>query len=89
MPTGVTRSELRKIRSIVTLIGKENLASIPVSDYRCVRSLHVYSSTNEENEIALSIWDEPKESMTSQCLFADKIRVPAFNAALAFWQQLS
>lgn len=88
MPTGVTRSELRKIRSIATLIGKENLATLPVADYQNLKSLHVYSMTNEENEIALSIWDEPKESTTSQCLFADKIRLPAFNAAVAFWQQL-
>ncbi|HZW57195.1 MAG TPA: hypothetical protein VFF30_12970 [Nitrososphaerales archaeon] len=88
MPTGVTRNELRKVRSIVSLIGKENLGAIPASTYQCLGNLHVYSSTNEENEIALSIWDEPKESLTSRCLFADKIRVPAFRAALAFWQQL-
>lgn len=88
MPTGVTRNELRKVRSIVSLIGKENLSAIPVATYQCFGNLHVYSSMNDENEIALSIWDEPKESATSRCLFADKIRMPAFEAALAFWQQL-
>jgi hypothetical protein len=88
LPTGVTRNELRKVRSIVSLIGKENLASLPVSAYQCLGSLHVYSWLNEDDEIALSIWDEPKESTTSRCLFADKIRVPAFRAALAFWRQL-
>ena len=88
LPTGVTRNELRKVRSIVTLIGKDNLASLPVSQYQCLGNLHVYSNKNEENEIALSIWDEPKENDTSRCLFADKIRMPAFQAALVFWQQL-
>lgn len=89
LPAGVTRNELRKVRSIVSLIGKENLATISIMQHQCLGSLHVYSATNEDDEIALSIWDEPKESMTSRCLFADKIRVPAFHAALAFWNQLA
>ena len=86
MAPGVTRSELRKIRAIVSLIGEENLQSLTSSDYQCIRGLHVYSMKNEDNELALSVWNEPKEKSTSRCLFADRISVSAFVAAVAYWR---
>jgi len=86
MAQGVTRTELRKIRAIVALIGQENLYSISSNEYQCVRGLHVYTLKNEDDELALSIWNEPRDNQSSQCLFADRISVHAFNAALAYWK---
>ena len=86
MAQGVTRGELRKVRAIVSLIGEESLPSLPRREYQCVRGLHVYTSKNEDNELSLSIWNEPKEKESSRCLFADRISVPAFNAALEYWR---
>ncbi|MHB1907856.1 MAG: hypothetical protein ACYCQJ_03165 [Nitrososphaerales archaeon] len=86
MAHGVTRSELRKVRSIVTLIGEENLAMLTRTDYQCVRGLHVYSSKNENGELALSVWDQPKEKESSRCLFADMISVSSFLAAVDYWR---
>jgi hypothetical protein len=83
---GVTSSELRKVRAIVSLIGEENLASLPNTKYQCVRGLHIYSNRNEDNELSLSIWNEPKEKTSSRCLFADRISLRAFMAAMAYWR---
>ena len=83
---GVTRSELRKVRAIVSLIGEENLPSLPRSEYQCLKGLHVYTARNGDNELSLSIWNEPKENQSSRCLFADRIGLPAFNAALEYWR---
>ncbi|MHB8701968.1 MAG: hypothetical protein ACYC7D_13260 [Nitrososphaerales archaeon] len=86
MAPGVTRSELRKVRAIVTLIGEENLESLTIREYQCLNGLHVYSVKNEDNELSLSIWNEPKEKTSSRCLFADRISVNAFVAAVAYWR---
>jgi hypothetical protein len=86
MAQGVTRSELRKVRSIVSLIGEENLQSLSRTEYFSVRGLHIYSVRTEDNQLFLSIWDKPKDSPSSQCLFADRISMPAFNAALEYWR---
>ena len=86
MGQGVTRGELRKIRSIALLIGEENLPSLPRTEYLSVRGLHVYAARNEDNDLTLSIWNEPKENKTSRCLFADCISVRAFRAALEYWK---
>ena|GEM_PF-1598647 len=83
---GVTRSELRKVRAIVTLIGEENLSSLTSREYQCINGLHIYSVKNEDNELALSIWNEPKENESSRCLFADRININAFIAAVAYWR---
>lgn len=86
MALGIKRQELRKVRSIAMLIGKDNLLSIPESSYLMAGQFHVYSKKNEEdNELQLSIWNEPKDSETSRCLFADRINMRAFQAALDFW----
>jgi hypothetical protein len=83
---GIKRQELRKVRSIATLVGKDNLLNIPSSRYLLAGRLHVYSQRNEEeNELQLSIWNEPKDKETSRCLFADRINMNAFQAALDFW----
>ena len=87
MAAGVTRSELRKVRSIVSFIGEENLQSLVQKEYMCLRGLHIYSSKNEDNESSsLTIWNGPKENDSSRCLFADRISVPAFMAAVAYWR---
>ncbi|HZW57320.1 MAG TPA: hypothetical protein VFF30_13610 [Nitrososphaerales archaeon] len=86
MAQGVTRSELRKVRAIVTLIGEKNLQSLTTSEYLCLNGLHVYSVKNDDNELMLSIWNEPKEKKTSRCLFADRISISAFMAAVAYWR---
>jgi len=86
MAQGVTRSELRKVRAIVSLVGEEILDSIPNMSYQCVRGLHIYASKNEDNELALSIWNEPKEKLTSRCLFCDRINLRAFMAAISYWR---
>ena len=83
---GIKRQELRKVRSIASLIGKDNLLNISSSSYLLAGHLHVYSKKNEEdNELQLSIWSEPKDSETSRCLFADRINMNSFQAALDFW----
>ena len=86
MTPGVTRNELRKVRSIATLIGEESLLTLTERNYQCLRGLHVYVSKNQQQrEIAVSIWDAPKEEQTSHCLFSDKISESAFSAALEYW----
>ena len=86
MANGATRSELRKVRAIVSFIGEENLESLVQKNYAFVRGLHVYSSKNEDNELSLSIWNGPKEIDSSRCLFADRISVSAFKAAVDYWR---
>jgi len=86
MAAGATRSELRKVRAIVAFIGEENLESLVQKDYTCLRGLHVYSKRNEDNELSLSIWNGPKEIDSSRCLFADRISVTAFKAAVEYWK---
>lgn len=86
MATGATRSELRKVRAIVSFIGEENLESLVQKNYSFLRGLHVYSSKNEDNELSLSIWSGPKEIDSSRCLFADRISVSAFKAAVDYWK---
>ncbi|MGH2639491.1 MAG: hypothetical protein ACRDF4_09460 [Rhabdochlamydiaceae bacterium] len=86
MALGIKRQELRKVRSIATLIGKDNLLNVSDSPYLLAGQLHVYSRRDEEeNELQLSIWDEPKDKETSKCLFADRIKINAFHAALDYW----
>jgi hypothetical protein len=83
----LTRGELRKVKSIVSLIGHENLEALPEINYECVRGLHVYVAKNEEDgELSLSIWDKPKENQSSRCLFADRISISAFIAAADYWK---
>jgi hypothetical protein len=78
---------LRKVRSIVSLIGQENLLKLTDASYQTVRGLHVYVAKNDEDkELALSIWDSPKEKQSSRCLFADRISKSAFTAALEYWR---
>lgn len=86
MAPGVTRSELRKVRAIVTLIGEENLQSLMANEYQHIRDLHVYSTKNSDDVLSLSIWNEPKEKKSSRCLFADRITMSAFVAAVAYWR---
>ncbi len=86
MAQGVTRSELRKVRAIVTLVGEETLDSIPGMSYQCVRGLHIYASKTEDDELSLSIWNEPKEKLTSRCLFCDRISMKAFTLAISYWR---
>jgi hypothetical protein len=87
LSAAITRSELRKVKSIVTLIGQENLAVLPNTDYHCIKGFHIYVAKNEENdELSLSIWDQPKEKQTSHCLFSDKIRISAFYVAIDYWR---
>lgn len=86
MAPGVTRSELRKVRAIVSLIGEENLQSLMTKEYQRIKDLHVYSTKNADNELSLSIWNEPKEKVSSRCLFADRISMSAFVAAVAYWR---
>lgn len=84
---GVTRNELRKVKSIVNLIGGDKLLSLPYTQYQCLKGLHVYSNRREEsNELELSIWNQPKEEKDSRCLFADRISVPAFIAGADYWK---
>ena len=86
MALGIKRQELRKVRSIATLIGKDNLSNLSSSSHILAGQLHVYSKRDEEeNELQLSIWSEPKDLETSRCLFADRINMNAFQAALDFW----
>ncbi|MDH2901778.1 MAG: hypothetical protein PXY39_12490 [archaeon] len=86
MAPSVTRGELRKVKSIVSLIGEENLGALPNSTYQHARGLHVYVTKTEEHELSLSIWDQPKEEQTSHCLFADRISMSAFMAAVDYWK---
>jgi hypothetical protein len=83
---GVTRSELRKVRSIVSLIGAENLLKLSNASYQCLRGFHIYVAKSGENQLALSIWDAPREETTSHCLFADRISISAYMAAVDYWR---
>jgi len=82
----VTRSELRKVRSIATIIGQEHLQSLLNTEYKVVNGMYVYSTKNEDNELVISIWSEPKENKSSRCLFSDRIGKEAFLAALDYWR---
>lgn len=86
MAHGVTRSEIRKVKSIVSLIGKQNLSTLVNTDYQYIRGRHVYVTKTDDNELALSIWDEPKDEKTSHCLFADRISIAALMAAVDYWR---
>ncbi len=86
MTQGVTRSELRKVKTIVNLIGEDNLLSLPNNQYQCLKGYHVYATKNESNELTLSIWSHPKENTSSRCLFADRISIPAYMAAADYWK---
>jgi hypothetical protein len=81
----LTRSELRKVRSIATLIGQENLRAIPNVEYLAVGGKHVYCLRKDGVYLSISVWNEPKENASSRCLFSDSIRIHAFNAALDYW----
>jgi hypothetical protein len=84
---GVTRGELRKVKSIVSLIGEENLEALPNTNYQCRRGRHIYVAKAEDDKaLSVSIWDEPKEKKTSRCLFADRISLSAFMAAVDYWK---
>ena len=85
MSKSLTRSELRKVRSIASLIGQENLRAIPNTEYLAVGGKHVYCLRKDNVYISISVWNEPKEKASSRCLFSDSIRIHAFNAALDYW----
>jgi len=82
----VTRSELRKVRSIATIIGQEHLQSLLNTEYKVVNGMYVYSTKNEDKELVISIWSEPKENKSSRCLFSDRIGTEAYMAALDYWR---
>jgi hypothetical protein len=82
----VTRSDLRKVRSIASIIGQEHLQALIDTDYKVVNEMHVYSTKTEEGDLVISIWSEPKENKTSRCLFSDTIGLKAFKAALDYWR---
>jgi len=82
----VTRSELRKVRSIATIIGQEHLQSLLNIEYKVVNGLYVYSSKNDDKELVISIWSEPRENKSSRCLFSDRIGTKAYIAALDYWR---
>ncbi len=81
----LTRSELRKVRSIATLIGQENLRAIPNSEYLAVAGKHVYCLRKDPLYLSISVWNEPKEKLSSRCLFSDSISITAFIAAVDYW----
>lgn len=82
--------DLRKVKTIISLMGGQRnigeISLLPTTDYRCIENLHVYISRNEPNEFHLSIWDQPKESTSSHCLFADRMRTQTFLQSLSFWR---
>ena len=82
----VTRGELRKVRSIATIIGQEHLQSLLNSEYKVVNKMYVYSTKNDDKELVISIWSEPRENKSSRCLFSDRIGVDAYMAALDYWR---
>lgn len=54
--------------------------------FTSVYAAYIYVAKSGENQLALSIWDAPRKEKTSHCLFADRISISAYMAAVDYWR---